>query len=231
MIGIMPSLGFMVHTSPTEIFPLPRSLPEKRVSLHVNWDGYQTIRTTLGENRSAHLTYYDGILEIMTPLEAHENSSGLIGQFIEILTEELNLNIKTMESTTLDRPELRAGAEPDQGYYIANEPLVRGKTVDLSIDPPPDLVVEVDITHTDINKNALYAALGVPEFWRYNGKILKIYELQHQQEQYQEVQISPTFPSVPKEQLYAFLSNCAQLGETQAKRNLRVWIRQKSRFR
>jgi Uma2 family endonuclease len=165
----------MVYTSPTDISQLQRSLPENRVSFHVDWDGYLTIRTILGENRSAHLTYYNGILEIMTPLEAHENSSGLIGQFIEILTEELNLNIKSMESTTLDRPGLKAGAKPDQGYYIANEPLVRGKTVDLNVDPPPDLVVEVDITHTDINKNLLYAQLRVPEFWRYNGKILKIY--------------------------------------------------------
>ncbi|WP_375490879.1 HlyD family secretion protein [uncultured Nostoc sp.] len=96
----------MVHTFPTDISQLQRSLPEKRVSLHVDWDAYQTIRQTLGENPSAHLTYYNGILEIMTPLEAHENSSGLIGQFIEILTEELNLNIKSMESTTLDRPGL-----------------------------------------------------------------------------------------------------------------------------
>ena len=213
----------MVSTSPTDISQLQRSLPEKRVSLHVDWDGYQTIRRTLGENCSAHLSYCNGVLEIMTPLEEHENFSGLIGQFVEILTEELNLNIKSMESTTLARPGLKAGAEPDQGYYIANEPQVRGKTVDLNVDPPPDLVVEVDITHTDIDKNALYAKLEVPEFWRYNGKILKIYELHNGQ--YQEVQMSPTFPGVPKEQLYEFLRNCAQQGETQAKRDLRVWIR------
>ncbi|XGV98267.1 MAG: Uma2 family endonuclease [Leptolyngbya sp. BL-A-14] len=214
----------MVHASPTDTAQLPRSLPEKRVSLQVDWDGYQTIRATLSEKRAAHLTYHNGILEIMTPLEEHENSSGLIGQFIEILTEELNLNIKSMESTPLDRPGLRAGAEPDQGYYIANEPVVRGKTVDLSVDPPPDLVVEVDITHTDIDKNALYAALGIPEFWRYNGRSLTIYALQSAR--YQEVQMSPTFPGVPKERLYEFLNHCAQKGETQAKRELRVWIRQ-----
>jgi len=213
----------MVCPAPLDRFPLSRSLPEKRVSLHVDWDGYKTIRGILSDNRSTRLTYYNGILEIMTPSEQHENSSGLIGQFIEILTEELNFNIKTMESTTLDRPGLKVGAEPDKGYYIANEPLVRGKVVDLSVDPPPDLVVEVDITHTDIDKNVLYAALGVPEFWRYNGRILKIYTLQNGQ--YQEIERSLTFPTIPKEQLYAFLGNCSQQGETQAKRDLRVWIR------
>lgn len=189
----------------------------------MNWEGYQTICTALGDHRSAQLTYYNGILEIMTPLEAHENASGLIGQFIEILTEELNLTIKTVGSTTLTRPGLSAGAEPDQGYYIAHEPLVRGKVVDLSVDPPPDLVVEVDITHTDIDKNTLYAELGVPELWRYNGQRLTIYMLQNGH--YQVVESSPTFPDVPIERLYKFLSCCAQYGETQAKRDLRAWMR------
>jgi Uma2 family endonuclease len=203
------------------------AIAEKRVSLHdVSWQTYETILAALGENRAAHLTYHNGTLEIMSPLEAHENSSGLMGQFIEILTEELNLNIKTLGSTTLNRPELKSGAEPDQCYYIAHEPQVRGRPVDLSTDPPPDLVIEVDITHTDINKNALYAAMGIPEFWRYDGRQLSIYQLQAQQ--YQEVALSPTFPSVPKEIFYQFLTDCAQQGETAAKRNLRAWSRQQS---
>jgi Uma2 family endonuclease len=198
---------------------------EKRVTLHnVSWESYQKILEALGEGRSAQLAYYKGVLEIMTPLEAHDNPSGLIGQFIEILTEELDLTLKTMESTTLNRPDLGSGAEPDKGYYIQNEPFVRGKTVDLTTDPPPDLVLEVDITNTDINKNRLYAEMGVPELWRYDGKILKIYQLQAGQ--YQELDTSPTFSKVPKERLYQFLNECAQQGETQAKRNFRKWIRQ-----
>jgi Uma2 family endonuclease len=212
----------MVSTTNSQ--PALRSLPESRVSLLVDWAAYQDISRILGENSSIHLTYYNGILEIMAPLEEHEWSSGLIGQFIEILTEELNLNLKTMESTTLSRPGLRAGAEPDKGYYIAHEPLVRGRIVDLASDPPPDLVVEVDITHTDIDKNALYAELGVPEFWRYNGKMLKIYQLED--DHYQETPISPIFPTVPKERLYSFLRGCAEEGETSAKREFRLWIRQ-----
>ncbi|MEM9007541.1 MAG: Uma2 family endonuclease [Cyanobacteria bacterium P01_F01_bin.86] len=213
----------MVLSPSTDTSQVREAIAEKRVSLPVDWAGYQTIRSVLGNQRAAHLAYYDGRLEIMAPLEEHENSSGLIGQFVEILTEELNLNIKTMGSTTLEQEELKVGAEPDQGYYIQNEPQVRGKKVDLKSDPPPDLVVEVDITHTDINKNALYAELGIPEFWRYNGKVLRIYQLQD--DRYQEVENSPTFPSIPKEQLYTFLHDCAQYGETQAKRRFRVWMR------
>ncbi|MGG6295449.1 Uma2 family endonuclease [Leptolyngbya sp. AN02str] len=205
----------------------PTPIGEKRVTLNnISWESYEKILEALGEGRSARLVYYKGVLEIMTPLEAHDNPSGLIGQFIEILTEELDFTLKTMESTTLNRPDLATGAEPDKGYYIQNEPLVRGKIVDLAINPPPDLVLEVDITNTDLNKNKIYAALGVPELWRFNGRVLKIYQLQA--EEYQEVETSPTFPNVPKERLYQFLNECAQLGETQAKRNLRQLLSNKT---
>ena len=200
------------------------ALTEKRITLHhLSWESYQMILNALGEQRSAQLTYYKGALEIMSPLEAHENSSSAIDQFINIVTEERNLTLKSLQSTTLSKSELAIGAEPDQCYYLANEPLVRGKTVDLAIDPPPDLVVEVDITHTDINKNALYAEMKIPEFWRYNGKTLRIYGLQT--DCYQEVETSLSFPEIPKQRLYTFLSDCAQQGETQAKRNLRTWLR------
>lgn len=217
----------MVIAYPAHPIPPEQLLAEKRVTLHVSWDGYEAILNALGEQRAARLTYCQGTLEIMTPLEAHDNPSDLIGDFIKILVDQFDFNIKSMGSTTLSRPDLRVGAEPDKGFYIANEPLVRGKTVDLATDPPPDLIVEVDITHTDINKNLLYAEMGVPELWRYDGQQLKIYELENGQ--YQEVETSPTFPSIPKERLYEFLNECAQQGETQAKRNLRVWLREQLR--
>jgi Uma2 family endonuclease len=213
----------MVNPNADAIAPTT-PIGEKRVTLNnISWESYEKILAALGEGRSARLAYYKGVLEIMTPLEAHENSNDLIGDFIKTLVDELGLNIKSMGSTTLNRPDLATGAEPDKGYYIQNESLVRGKTVDLTTDPPPDLVLEVDITNTDINKNLLYADMGVPELWRFNGQVLQIYQLQNGQ--YQEVETSPTFPNVPKERLYQFLNECAQLGETPAKRILRQWIR------
>ena len=200
-------------------------LAEKRVSLHdISWQTYETISNALGDRRSPRLTYYQDTLEIMTPLESHESASDLIGDFIKILVEEVGLNIKSLGSTTLNRPDLRAGAEPDKCYYIQNEPLVRGRTVDLETDPPPDLVVEIDITPTDIDKKALYEQMGVPEFWHYDGSVITPYLLQDHQ--YQEVQTSPTFPWVQKETLYQFLKDCNEQGETQAKQNLRDWARE-----
>jgi Uma2 family endonuclease len=201
----------------------PPLVGERRVVLkNITWQGYQQLLGILGESRSAKITFDRGILEITMPLEEHEFSGRLIELFVRILVVELGLKIKTMGSTTLDRSDLDRGAEPDNAYYIQNQSLVAGRKVDLAIDPPPDLVVEVDITHTDINKPALYASMGVPEFWRYDGREWQIYQLQGTA--YLEVANSPTFPIVSKEKFYEFLA-VAQRDEVEAEVNLREWVR------
>ncbi len=206
-------------------FPLnpPPLVGEQRVIFHhLNWQAYQQILHALGENRSAHLIYDRGILEITMPLEEHEFYSELIGRFIYFLVAEMGRKIKTMGSTRLDREDLDRGTEPDKAYYIHNQPQVAGKTVDLKTDPPPDLVVEVDITHTDIDKLQLYANLGIPEFWRYDGRLWRIYQLE--ENSYQEVEVSPTFPFVSKTKLYEFLTQ-ANEDEIAAEQTLRQWIK------
>lgn len=197
---------------------------EKRVTLRgLTWQAYQQILTALPQTRAARLTYDRGTLEISMPLEDHENSGRLIERFIIILVVELGMRVKTMGSTTLDREDLNRGSEPDNAYYIQNQPQVAGRTVNLQEDPPPDLIVEVDITHTDIDKNRLYASMGVPEFWRYNGRDLKIYQLGD--EGYTEVERSPTFPLFDKSDLYQFLEQGRQ-DEVEAELALREWVRQ-----
>ncbi|MDY7047464.1 MAG: Uma2 family endonuclease [Microcystis panniformis WG22] len=195
---------------------------EKRVVFnHLSWLSYQQILQAIGENNRAHLFYDRGTLEITMPLEEHEFYRELIGLFIRILVVELGLKIKSMGSTTLAREDLERGAEPDNAYYIQNQAKVLGKRINLTEDPPPDLVVEVDITHTDINKLALYARLGVPELWRFNGQIWRIYQLE--KGVYQEEEFSPTFPLVPKTKLYEFLAT-AKEDEVKAEKNLRAWV-------
>ncbi len=201
----------------------PVPVGEQRVVFrNINWQGYQQLLGILGDRRAAKLTFDRGTLEITMPLEEHEFSGRLIELFIRILVVELGLKIKTMGSTTLDRSDWDRGAEPDNAYYIQNQPRVAGRKIDLATDPPPDLVVEIDITHTDINKPALYASMGVPEFWRYDGSKWLIYQLENRE--YLEVSNSPTFPIVPKEMLYEFLA-AAQTDEVEAETNLRKWVR------
>jgi len=176
---------------------------ENRVALKgISWLSYQQILNALPDSRAARLTYDCGILEITMPLIKHEFSLRLIERFIVILVMEMGMKLKTMGLTTMDREDL---------------------AVDLSQDPPPDLVVEVDITHTDIDKNKLYASLGVPEFWRYNGQELKIYTLQ--EATYVECDRSPTFPWMQKEYLYNFLEE-AQQDEIAAEVKFRAFVKE-----
>jgi Uma2 family endonuclease len=187
----------------------PQPIGEQRVVFQgVTWASYLQILAALPSNRGSRLTYDDGLLEITMPLEDHEFCGRLIERFIITLVELLDLDVKTMGSTTINYPQLQKGAEPDNAYYIQNADAVAGRNVDFAIDPPPDLIVEVDIAHTDILKNKFYAQLAVPEFWRFNGQVLSIYQLQ--QGEYVEIDRSPTFSQVPKEWLYEFLATAKQ---------------------
>ncbi len=197
---------------------------EQRVVLPgLSWEAYHQILDALPQSRSSRLTYDDGVLEITVPLEDHEFFGRLIERFILTLVELMGLRLKTMGSTTMNYPRLKKAAEPDNAYYIQNQPLVKGRNVNFSQDPPPDLVVEIDITHTDIAKNKFYSSLGVPEFWRFNGKVWRIYQLQ--EGVYVEVEISPIFPQVHKERLYTFLEQ-AKEDEIEAVQSLRAWWHQ-----
>ncbi len=199
----------------------PQPIDEQWVVLRsLTWQGYLRVRQSLSPDRNTRLTYSEGTLEITMPLEIHEFSAWLIGRFIYI-SSELEMDIKTMGSTTLDREVLNRSSEPDAAYYIQNQPLVAGRDVDLDKDPPPDLVVEMGITHTDINKLQLYAAMEVPEFWRYDGENWRVYQLQDSA--YEELERSPTFLQVSKAKLYEFLAT-ARVNEMRADRELHAWL-------
>ena len=205
--------------------PITQSTCETRVTLHgLDWQAYQQILHALPQSRAARLTYERGTLEITVPLENQKFALRLIERFIVILVVEMGMKVKTMGSTTMDREKLNRGSEPDCAYYIHNQRLVAGRKVKFDQDPPPDLVVEVDITHTDIDKNRLYAAMGIPEFWRYNGQHLTIFQLQDGA--YQECDRSPTFEWVKKDDLYQFLSEAEQ-DEVNAEINFRAYVQEK----
>jgi Uma2 family endonuclease len=201
-------------------------LGEQRVLLQdVSWQLFEHLLAELGETRSAQLTYDQGLLEIMTPLMPHERNNRLIEKLIDILAEELNLNIMSVGSMTCKREDLGRGAEPDSSFYIQNEPLMRRKeNADLNQDPPPDLVVEIEYSKSAIDKLNLYAAMGVPEFWRYNGSILRIYQLQ--EGQYVLCQHSPTFSPIQTGDIPRFLRQSLEIGEMSVKQAFRAWVRE-----
>ncbi len=155
-------------------------IAEQRVVLHeLNWQAFESFLLALGEQRSARLAYDRGVLEIMSPLRRHESAKRLIGRLIETWVAELGINVASMGSLTLKREDLSRAVEPDECYYIQNEPRIRSREdIDLAQDPPPDLVLEIDITSPSLLRLPIYEALGVPEVWRYDGRELHLYSLQ-----------------------------------------------------
>ncbi|WP_017653748.1 Uma2 family endonuclease [Fortiea contorta] len=199
---------------------------ETRVLLeNISWQTFKTVLTEMGSERNTRLAYDNGTIEIMTPLMAHENSNRLIEAFIGVLCEELGLEIKRVGSLTLTRDDLERGGEPDSSYYIQNEFLVRSKEkIDLAFDPPPDLVLEVEYSRSQIDKLRLYAAMGIPEFWRYNGTVLRIYRLESGQ--YSEIEVSPTFTPVAVKEIPQFIQESKKKGEIATTRTFRNWVKQ-----
>ncbi len=198
---------------------------QRTLLLNISWQTFKTLLAEMGSERVTRLAYDSGIVEIMTPLMPHENSNRFIEGLVIVLCEELGLEVKRTGSLTLTRDDLERGSEPDSSYYIQNESLVRDKgNIDLATDPPPDLVLEVEYSRPKIDKLQLYALMGIPEFWRYNGSVLRIYRLESGQ--YVESSDSPTFTPIPVTEIPSFIKESRKVGEMTCTRNFRNWIRQ-----
>jgi Uma2 family endonuclease len=142
-----------------------KSPPEQRTILHnISWETYQRLLADHADSSAPRFAYDRGTLEIMSPLAEHEEPNRAIALLVEVVAEELGRDLRNLGSTTLKRADVRRGVEPDSCFYLQNEPRVRGKTdINLGLDPPPDLVVEIDITSPSLDKLPIYAELGVPE--------------------------------------------------------------------
>ena len=179
----------------------------------------------MGDERNSRIAYDNEIVEIITSLMPHENSNRLIEAFVGLLCEELGLEVKSTGSLILTRDDLEKGGEPDSSYYIQNESIVRDKeNIDLETDPPPDLVLEVEYSRPKVDKLSLYAAMGIPEFWRYNGTVLRVYVISAGQ--YTEVETSPTFPVLLVKQIPQFILQAQKDGQMSTIRAFRTWVKQ-----
>ncbi|MGD9636624.1 MAG: Uma2 family endonuclease [Pirellulales bacterium] len=190
----------------------------------ISYATYAALIDEVGDRRNLRFTYDHGALEIMSPSQDHERAKKLFGRMIEALTEELNISLMSCGSTTF-RDELRdCGLEPDECYYIQHETAVRGRKIKLGEDPPPDLVVEVDVTTTVIDRFSIYAALGFPEIWQYVDGDLVVHLLKPDGK-YAAAVRSVALPMVPIERLVVHLERCSAMDETSWIREFRQWIR------
>ncbi|MEG3439147.1 Uma2 family endonuclease [Pannus brasiliensis CCIBt3594] len=191
----------------------------------IGWREFEEILEELGESRSSRLAYYQGTLEIIMPLPEHEKVKVIIGNLLAILLDELSIDWEPYGSTTFKRQDMNAGIEPDDCFSIQNASRMIGKRrIDLAIDPPPDLAIEVDVTSK--TQLSAYEALGVPEIWRYENNRLKISILRDGQ--YLDSPISPTFLDFPVlESIERFLAIAFSEGTSSALRDFRRWIRER----
>ena len=202
-----------------------KSPAEHRVILrNTSWETYERLIEERGESRVPRFAYDRGELEIMSPSTEHESIAYYIGLLVAVFAEETGADLYGAGSTTFGREDLERGFEPDACFYIQNAERVRGKPrIDLGVDPPPDLVVEVDITSPSLDKFPIYAQTGIPEIWRYDGGRLAIFELRG--EEYAEAAGSRVLPSLTGEALSGFIKESTSLDIVTWMRRVRGWSR------
>ena len=162
----------------------------------------------------------------MSPSKKHEWLKRLIGRLVEVYTLERGIDIQSVGATTLKSQLLEKGLEPDESYYVQNETLVRGRDdLDLAVDPPPDLAVEVDLTSSAIDKLGIYASLGVPEVWTYGDGVV-IYHLQTTGQRIVAPR-SRALPELASSDLDRFLRMRGGVSETQLVRAFREWVHER----
>ena len=206
---------------------------EKRVTLSgVSWQTFEELLDELGQTRTARLTYDRGKLEMMTPLEEHDRCIRLIESLILVLADELSLKIYSIGSVLLTLPDLGRAIQPDAIYSLKDVQLQRRAELEMNQAAPPDLAVEVAITKGAIDRDSMYASMGVPELWRYTTTVgdevlkgkLRIYRLQG--DQYIETANSKLFPTLPADRVLEFLEQSDTIGLAQALIVLREWSKE-----
>ncbi len=188
---------------------------------NLSWEDFEALLNDLGEKRKTRLTYYQGCLEIMSPLAIHERPHRIIAYIITTILESQGRNWEDFGSTTLKLPNV-AGVEPDTCFYIDNASVVQGcSNLNLEQYPPPDLAIECDVTsQTTINA---YTAIKVPEVWIYSNHQLTVYILDNNN--YRTVENSLSFPHFPVKQLIPQLVQKAiQQGTRPMLQQLKQWI-------
>jgi Uma2 family endonuclease len=187
------------------------------------WELYETLLRGVGD-RPVRITYDNGRLEMMSPLTWHEEAKKIIARMIETLTLELDMKVKSLGSATFRRKDKAKGLEPDECYYFKHEAKMRGKRRWIpSKDPAPELVVEIDITSRSIDRQPVYAAFGVREIWRYDGKKLECLELAA--DGYRPRTTSRIFPFLTVSELIRFVKLLPTDDENTIIRTFRDWVR------
>jgi len=205
--------------------PTVVSPPEQRIVLdNITWDVYERLLAAHRDRSVPRFTYDRGRLEIMSPSPAHERLKHTVALFVEVVAEELQINVEGLGSTTFRREDLQRGFEPDECFYVQNAARIRGEPeLDLTLDPPPDVVIEIDFTSSSLAKFPIFAQLGVPEVWRYDGRHWQIVCLTGTE--YSPQTQSMALPGLTVEAMTGLLHESLTLERLAWLRQVRAWVR------
>lgn len=196
---------------------------EKVILRDVSWETYQQLVQDQMGKREVRLSYDDGNLQIMVESIKHAKLAGILREIVSAVGDILELDFISAGSTTFRKEKGRKGFEPNDSYYFKNAALMRRKNkIDLAIDPPPELIIEVDVTSPSLPRFPIFAEIGVSEVWRYDGAEVKFYRLQ-KDGQYEEVEKSDCLPNVKSETVTELL----EAGFEMSRREWRRLIKQK----
>jgi Uma2 family endonuclease len=197
---------------------------------NVSWRMYSSLLHTFAERPGIRLTYDRGRLEIMAPLLAHDDEADFFGDLVKALAEAYNLPVKRGGSVTIRLRKAERGIEPDRCFWLANAPRMAGvRHLDLRVHPPPDLALQIDVTHSSLDRVGIYASLQVPELWRLDGDELTFHVLD-EKGVYASADQSRSFPGVKPADLLPFLKEARQAGdETPLLRRFRAWAGRQAR--
>jgi Uma2 family endonuclease len=190
---------------------------------NVSWETYtQVVEETMDEIRNPRFYFDEGNLLIMSVSSEHEGVKDSIVYLINILTEEFQINARSLGSTTYLKEDIEKGFEPDSCFYFENEPKIRGvKRMDMNVYPAPDLIIEVDITSLSTFRQKIFAAFGVPEIWRFDGEKIEILKLE--EGKYLPIENSLALPLVTPEKLTEFIRESETLSRLEWINKIRNW--------
>lgn len=200
------------------------AINQKLILQGVGWDFYERVLEEFAGSSGVHFAYDDGFLEVEVPLFIHERESRILQDLVATICVEKEIESINAGSTTFRKRAKMKGCEPDTAFYIQSEGQIRGlREIDLTQNPPPDLVIEVDVTSPSLDKMPIYAALGVPEVWLFKGEGVEFFKLVG--EDYQKIQNSTALPDLSSEKATEFLQKGLTLSSLNWIREIREWIK------
>jgi Uma2 family endonuclease len=190
---------------------------------HVSWEDYEKLLDQVAEASGLRISYDNGALQIMTLSTAHENYERFIEALVRQVSLRLRIKLRSFGSATMRKRQKRAGKEPDCCFYVQTAAALGNRMqLDFSVDPPPDIAVEIDLYHDSRAKFPIYVALGVPELWRFDGYALTIFQLQ--EGRYLEQESSRALPCLTSQLLTDYLARLTTVGEFESLLAFDEWL-------